>query len=576
MFSDIEIPYDATNSSITDVAGRTIHSDGTVIPLTTKPFDKIVIKSASLNAMEKVFTMPDVQVGSIVEYRWKLRFNEEYYVPPQWYIAQPVYVHKAHYHFMPTRLMRNGSIFYSGSLPDGVKVRDGLDGFDLVVENIPALPDEDFMPPFRSFSYRLNFYYSYDRISDQFWQEEGKNWSRRLDHFATPTDKVRAAVQQIVSSSDTDEQKVEKIYAAIMGIENTSFTRMHSAQENRAEGLKVKKAEDIWDQKRGTDDEITELFIAMVRAAGLKAYGMIVVNRDENLFQKAYFDWRQLDDELAIVTLNGKEVYFDPGQRYCAFAKLHWKHTWASGIRQTDKGTGIAETPGLTYEDNQSNRIADLTLDSDGKVHGFIRETLTGADALYWRQAALSSDEDEVKVKFAEELKETVPPGVQVKTNHFVGLSDYKSALLVQVDVTGTLGTTTGKRTFLPAVFFEANAKPLFVQEKRENSVDLHYPYAVRDQVTVTLPTSMRAENIPNQSNLPFPPNADYIAKFLVQGNTFAYLRLLRVAQPFYKVTDYPRLRDFYQKTNSNDREQVVLRGGPAATENAAPPRNGR
>src|SRR5262249_44079984 len=189
MFSDIEIPYDATNSSITDVAGRTIHSDGTVIPLTTKPFDKIVIKSFSLNAMEKVFTMPDVQVGSIVEYRWKLRFNEEYYVPPQWYIAQPVYVHKAHYHFMPTRLMRNGSIFYSGSLPDGVKVRDGLDGFDLIVENIPALPDEDFMPPFRSFSYRLNFYYSYDRISDQFWQEEGKNWSRRLDHFATPTDK---------------------------------------------------------------------------------------------------------------------------------------------------------------------------------------------------------------------------------------------------------------------------------------------------------------------------------------------------------------------------------------------------
>src|SRR5271165_68008 len=572
MFSDIEIPYEAITYSITDIGGRTIHSDGTVIPLTAKPFDQLVVKSGSnFKVMQKIFTMPDVQVGSIIEYRWKLRYDESYFLPPRWYIAQPVFVHKAHYHFIPAAASRvYGALYYSGSLPDGVKVREGHDGYDLAVENIPALPDEDYMPPFRSFSYRVIFYYSSSRTPDEYWQDRGKDWSKELDRFANPSGKIHAAVEQIVLPGDSDQQKVEKIYAATMKIENTNFTRAHSAQENKAEGLKVKHAEDIWEQKRGTDDEITRLFIAMVRAAGLKAYGMIVVNRDQNIFQQAYLDWNQLDDELAIVSIGGKEMYFDPGQRYCEFVKLHWKHTWTSGVRQGEHGTVIATTPGLSYEDNQVDRIAQLTLDPDGKLQGLISMKMTGTPALLWRQAALRSDEEEVKKEFEDELRSSMAPGVEVKTNHFVGLDDYSHPLLVQVDVSGTLGTTTGKRVFLPAVFFEANAKPLFVQEKRENPVDLHYPYAVRDHFTLTLPPGMTTDSVPKESAIPFSPNADHIAKFLIQGNTYAYLRLLRVAKPIDRVTEYLNLRSFYQKTNADDQVQVVLKAGANAATGAS------
>jgi hypothetical protein len=66
-----------------------------------------------------------------------------------------------------------------------------------------------------------------------------------------------------------------------MKVENTNFTREHSAEENKAEGLSVKTAEDIWPQQRGSADEITRLFVAMVRAAGLTAYGAAVMNTDD-------------------------------------------------------------------------------------------------------------------------------------------------------------------------------------------------------------------------------------------------------------------------------------------------------
>ncbi|HEX3472656.1 MAG TPA: hypothetical protein VHT28_15855, partial [Silvibacterium sp.] len=219
---------------------------------------------------------------------------------------------------------------------------------------------------------------------------------------------------------------------------------------------------------------------------------------------------------------------------------------------------------------------AQLSLDPDGKLHGFIRMTMTGTEALRWRHAALESDEEEVKKDFEDDLQLHVPSGVEIKTNHFAGLDDYSHPLLVQMDVSGTLGTSTGKRVFLPAVFFEANAKPLFVQEKRENPIDLHYPYTVHDQFALVLPPGMTAESVPKESSVPFSPNADYIAKFVMQGNTYAYGRLLRVANPFYKVAEYPDLRGFYQKTTADDQEQVVLKAGAAPTTAAVPSGNSR
>jgi hypothetical protein len=43
--ADVEIPFIGRVYTITDAAGRTIHSDGTVIPFTGKPYEKTIVKS---------------------------------------------------------------------------------------------------------------------------------------------------------------------------------------------------------------------------------------------------------------------------------------------------------------------------------------------------------------------------------------------------------------------------------------------------------------------------------------------------------------------------------------------------
>jgi hypothetical protein len=597
MFGDIEIPYDAGFSTIRNVSGRTIHSDGTVIPFDGKPYDKLLVKEGSERVNSKVFSMPDVQVGSILEFRWILAYDDNYMLPPQWYIQREVPVLKAHYRFVSSSA-RGGNLryivsnefghqiaanqlLYTPLLPPGDKVIENADGsFVVDAENIPATPHENYLPPLRSLSYRVLFYYSPFRTSDEYWKTLGKYWSEDFNRFAKPSGKIHDAVSGIIAPGDSDEQKVQKIYAAVMKLENTSFTREHSAEENKAEGLKVKTAEDIWAQQRGDSDEITRLFVAMVRAAGLQAYGAIVVDRDRDLFVQSYLTWSQMDDELAVVSIGGKDVFFDPGQRYCEFGKLHWKHTWASGIRQTDKGTEIFTSPGTTYQDNGTDRRAQLTLDADGQVHGIIREIMTGAEALRWRQAALRSDEAGIKKRFEEELQRSMPPGVQVKTDHFIGLTDSSSSLMAVVNLSGTLGTATGKHVFLPGVFFEAGNAPLFAETHRENMVDMHYPYMVHDDVQMTLPPNFSVDSLPQGGELPFVPNADYVVKFVTPaGNTFAYGRLLRVASSFYKATEYPDLRSFFQKVSADDQEQVALKVTPmaaTASATAATPATGK
>ena len=573
-YADVRIEYPGSFFSIADVQGRTIHSDGTVIPFTGKPYQKNIGGSKNDTFVETVFTMPDVQVGSILEYRYVLRYNAMTAVPPQWYIQQDLFVRNASYRFLPSNhdlINSHGDMMHGASstslLPkgDALKYIPSQNAYELNVHNIPPIPGEEFMPPLHSLSYRVLFYYTPAHSPDEYWKTEGRYWSKDVNKFMS-SGNLNAVVAKIVGPTDSQQEKVAKIYDAVMQLENTSFTRGHTRAENKAQGIKIKTADDIWEQKRGNADEIALLFIALARAAGLKAYAMVVTNRDREIFEENYLTMAQLDDDIAIVQVDGKEQYFDPGERYCAMGELHWKHTVTGGLRQTDNGTALAETPAAPSSKAQTVRVAQLQLDSDGKLHGFVRVMMSGVPALYWRQRALVNDETEVKKEFEDDLRETIAPGADVRLNHFIGLADWKNILLAQVDVSGALGTATAKRVFLPSNFLEAGSKPLLVHDKRETQVYLRYASAVKDTITIELPKNLAIESAPKDADIPLPKNALYTTKYQVKDNTYTLTRLLIVANFLFPASDYAGLKDFFQKVNGQDQEQAVLKQSEAGS----------
>ena len=565
---------------ITGVEGRTIEPDGTVVPFTGKPFKRDVVVAHGWKVTETAFAMPDVQVGSILEYRWELTYGEYSMIPPDWILQQPIFVHKAHYHYVPTGTAINYissrdvlghettdyRMLYYRWLPKHAKVamtrnsNGDMSSYDLTVENVPPVPDEDYTPSLGSFAYRVAFYFSSAGTEADFWKQEGGFWSKDVDRFAEPSDKMKAAVAQIVAPGDTDEQKLEKIYAAAMTVENTDFTREHSQAENKAEGLRTKTAADIWTDKRGTGNQIALLFLSMARAAGLKAYAMATTDRSEAIMNPAILNWGQLTDDIAIVNAGGQDMYFDPGERYCEFGKLAWEHTQMLGIRQTDNGTEQVMTPPGSYTDNETFSAANLTLGADGKVQGQIQVTMKGMEALRWRQRALRGDMVATNKAFEKEMQASVPDGVQVKMDGFDGLTDYATNLVATLDVSGTMGTTTGKMLIVPAEFFEANVKPPFAAQTRQNPIDMRYPFAQQDQVTVTLGPGLSVESAPQGAVIPMAKGGEYKTVYSQTAAGYSAVRLLALGNTIFTQKDYPMLRGFFQGAAAQDQEQVVLR----------------
>jgi hypothetical protein len=274
---------------------------------------------------------------------------------------------------------------------------------------------------------------------------------------------------------------------------------------------------------------------------------------------------------IAIVEVDGKEMYFDPGERYCEFGKLKWTHTWTGGLRQTSgSGSELGTTPTPAFAETDIVRKAELQMDADGSIHGTLHITMTGNEALRWRQEALSSDEDATKKKLDDYLQGGIAPGVHLKTSGFTALADYTQPLLATVDVTGTMGTKTGHRIFVPGTFFEAQAKAPYASTTRETPVYMHYPYVVEDQFKLDLPANMSVDSVPQDAQIPFMPNADFTSKYRGAATAYAYARRVRVANILYDPKEYPDLRGFFQKVSTQDQQQVVIKVASATDSGAA------
>ncbi|MEO6909703.1 MAG: DUF3857 domain-containing protein [Edaphobacter sp.] len=594
-YANVELGYssgnDVSNISVDNIQGRTIHPDGTIIPFTGKPYEKLIEKTQGAKYMAKVFTMPDVEVGSIIEYRYKHRLEDNQFMAPRWYIQSELFTRKAHYRWEPTgeTLISNdargkltNTIAWTPILPEGAKLEqtqlpphgaytEGQHIFELNVHDVPPAPDEDFMPPIASLSYRLLFYYMPYRTGQEFWKSEGKYWSKQHDKFIGPGSSIRTAVQSLTASSDTQDQKLHKLYAAVMQLENTDFTREHSSAEEKAEGLKqIRTADDVWDRKRGSSDQLSDLFVAMARAAGMKAYVMAVTNRDRNLFLPSYLSMSQLDDDIAIVNVDGKEQFFDPGSRYCAYGHLAWKHTLASGVRQVEGGTALAQAPSESYTASRVERISDLTMDEHGTASGIVKMTYTGAPALSWRQRSLTGDLTSLKHDLRVSVENLLPPGMTVELTSVSNLVDYEQPFSVSFAVKGGIGSSTGKRLLIPGDIFEVNSKPTFPHAKRDIPVYFDYPSNNQDAVRISFPTSFTVESMPSSNKIPFQQFAVYSLSATSTPTSVTVRRDYALGEFFFLVKDYPELRSFYSRMETKDQESIVLTTSSVAATKAS------
>lgn len=602
-YANVELGYVTTtgyyddpgnDKTLDSIVGRTIHPDGTIIPFTGKPYLKVVEKGKDVKFQEKVFTLPDVEVGSILEYRYATRISDNVFESPDWYIQGDLFVRSAHYAWYPTQHELQDSkgraithISWFPILPPGVQLQhreiptstfgaDPQQVYEVTVKDVPPVEHEEFMPPTSSFSYRVLFNFQPYVSREDYWKSEGKEWSKRVNSFANPNNELRSATEAITAGATTQDQKLRKIYAAVMVLENTDYTRNHNEREDKANGLgHVDHASDVLKHERGNSTQLTELFVGMARAAGMKADLMLVPDRSQEVFTDYWLSFRQFDDVIAIVNVDGKEMYFDPGSRYCAYGHLAWEHTFIRGLRQKGDETAFEPTPGDQYNYNHLSRVANLQMDIHGELSGKIDLTFSGAAALRWRQVALRGDAESLQHGLRTSLEHMLPKSVEVKDVSVANLDDYEQPLKVSYTIGGTAGTWAGKRLILPADLFLANTVATFPHEKRDIAVYFHYPQLVQDALRINFPPGLSVEAAPSPAKFTFEKLGLYAMTVTPAPTNFTTRRDFAYNTVMFLPTEYPTLRTFYSQFEANDRQSVVIKvAAPATTATSSTPAN--
>lgn len=600
-YANVELAYISTSGSfydettgddktLEDIQGRTIHPDGTIVPFTGKPYVKVIEKGKGVKYQAKVFTLPDVTVGSIIEYHYFTRINDHVYEAPTWIIQGDLYVKSAHYMWYPTsHEMIDGrtqnlinSISWFPILPKGAEIiHHEIPGagynqlpqytYEVTVKDIPPVVEEEYMPPIRNYSYRVYWNFISERTADDYWKSEGKDWSKNVNSFSNPNSDLKDATQKIIAGATTQDQKLRAIYAAVMKLENTQFTREHEAREDKAEGLgKLNNVDDVLKRGRGNSYQLTELFIAMARAAGMQADAMLVPDRSKEFFINLWLNMNQFDDLIAIVNVDGKEQFFDPGERYCPYGHLAWQHQFVTGLRQKGNETGFAETQGDSYKNNAVMRVANLKMDATGNVTGRIDMTYVGASAIRWRHNALRGDEESLKHGLRTNLEGILPHTLEVKDVTVSNVDDYENPLKVSFNVEGTVGAWTGKRLVIPADLFLVNHKATFPHEKREVAVDFDYPQATRDALRINFPSNFSVEAAPPDAKYNLKSTGAYGMTVVSDAASFTTRRDYALNSVFVLPTEYPDLRTFYSQFETSDQQSIVLKSTTAATTTAS------
>jgi hypothetical protein len=302
--------------------------------------------------------------------------------------------------------------------------------------------------------------------------------------------------------------------------------------------------------------------VAMARAAGFDASVVQVSDRKERFFVKEWTSLRQLDNVVAAVTLNGNEIYLEPGTRFCPYGGLRWNHTATDGLKLEKKGGTFVKAPPVTYDKSVTRRTADAALGEDGTLKGSIVVEFKGAEALEHRLDELDSDDAGRKKDLEDELKEWLPKGAIVKMEVAQGWEGADEPLIARFNVEiPSYASMAGKRLLAPAYLFQVRQNQAFTHGQRKYPVYFPYPFTESDVVNIKVPAGFTLESVPPQQDAKL-PYARYQCVSQFNGIQLVTQRNLIFNGIYFPLEKYSELKDFFGKVQTGDEQQAVLHAG--------------
>jgi hypothetical protein len=561
--ANVEIPYLKGSSSIRALQARVIRPDGSITEFDGTVYDKALVKARGVKMMSKSFTLPGVEVGSIIEYRYRRQMPFGWAFNSRWLLSDDLFTRRAVFSLRPANGLFLRWSWPLGLPPDTKPPAKERGLIRLETHDVPAFVTEEYMPPEDVMKYRVEFVYEGDESNQEdesaYWKAFGKRSNSEVKRFIKAGRALEQEVARLVQAGDPNETKVRKLYARAQQIRNLSFERQATEQEAAREKLAdIRDAEDVLDHGYAYADEVTWFFYGLLRAAKLDASLVLVSTRDDRFFDPYLMNARDLNTCVVLVNLGDKPIFLDPGTPFMPFGLLPWSETGVKGLRLDGDGGKWLTTTVPAATESRVERKATLKLES-GTLEGKVTVTYTGLEAS-WRRLTERNEDATDRRKFLEQdLDAGIPTGIDAKLTNTPDWNGSETPLVAEFELrVPGWGAAAGNRALMPVGLFGGSEKHMFEHSARVHPLYFTFPYQHTDELAIELPPGLQVSSVPKAHTADIGV-ATYDSSVQATGGTLTMKRELALKTIIIQQKFYAQVRGFYQAVRAGDEDQIVM-----------------
>ncbi|WP_422083705.1 DUF3857 domain-containing protein [Ulvibacterium sp.] len=529
---------------------------------------------------EEKFTMPNVKVGSVIEYEYQIyspfywlidEIEMQYDIPikyqqisiksPEYFVFKPTM--KGYLPLNPQTGTEGGTITFTDKQRTGkynTTTTYSNSNLNYIVhvtnytmQDVPALKEEPHVNNMNNYRSAVLYELQYTKFPQSPIKSYTTTWekvikaiyeNRSFGGQLTQKKYFREALQTLIADKTDEAEKAAVIFQYVQN--HMNWNGMAGFYTDKG----VKKA---YDDRSGNIADINLMLTAMLSEAGLEANPVLISTRDHGV---PLFPTRKgFNYVVASISLNDAIILLDASNKYTKpnVLPIHALNWYGKLIKKDGSFNSVSVMPKRVSKENSN---CTVSLDQNGLVSGKMRKTYTDFRAYEFRNKFNGVQEDSYLEKLESSQIGMEIGEYEVKNNKAVG-----KPIMENMDFTldGQIAKVGDKMYFNP-LFNSTMTENPFKLEERNYPIDYAYPWEEKMVINISLPEGYEIETLPEDIKLGLPNKmASFIYKVVAKGNQIQVLADLKMKAAIIPAVDYPNLKEFYKKIVEKEAEKVVL-----------------
>jgi hypothetical protein len=570
----VTIPYyvEDRTQRVVDVEGvtYTLGSDGEVVEHELDT-DDVFTEEISDKWEQIRFTLPNLEPGAVIEYRYKLRSKNFFRIPSWSFQHDEPTLYSAYEVTIPTFLefvfLTRGHQSFARVEEDYV-TSASFSGKSLekrwVMTDVPAIREEPFITTPEDYRSRIQLQISRFRnpttgaVEKDYLGTWAEAAEMLMDHdeFGEDVGKdrdVRRQVESITDGLSTDEEKIEAIY---------EYVRTSMAWNGSRGWLLNQDLDDAFAAKQGGAPEINLLLVSMLVHAGIDAHPALTSTRDHGKLTTTYPILEQFNYVLAAVRPAGADPS-DPASIRLLDATSRHLPSSLLPVRALNQNAWVvsAERPEWVAVQPQAfderSVFARLAVAGDGSISGTATFSDDGYAAARNRATLTDTGDEAFAATLLSALQEVDVSGVEVE-NRDAPDAPLKTSVDLSVPA---YAQTAGDMMYLSPTLVPRFSENPFKQSTRSFPIDFAYPLRTTYTMSMQIPEGYAVQEMPNNQRVALPQNAGSFTQLAqVAGSTVTFRSVLSINAPVLPDSFYPALRTLLDRVVSAQSQPIVLK----------------